>query len=52
MTLEKRFVDRDIFDADTTLAYFEFQDSVHQQDGIAVGQMLENLFDIESSQNS
>jgi hypothetical protein len=46
MPHEKRLVDGDILQGFDALAFFQFQHAVHQQDGVAVGQFLENLVNV------
>ena len=46
MAREIRLVDADVFERLDALALFNFQHTVHQQNGIAVGQLLEDLVNV------
>jgi hypothetical protein len=45
---KKRLIDRHVFERFDALAFFNFQHAIHQQDGITVRQLLQNLVDIHA----
>lgn len=51
VSLEMRFIDRDIFDAHAPLARLNLNDAVDHEDRVAVGEIPHDFLDIHSFQN-